>query len=95
MMSFSMAASSSLFSGLTKVIAKPSGSGAARAADAVHVVLGLGGHVVVHHIGHFVDVDAAASTSVATRMSVSPEAKLSRARLRWFWERSEWMASAW
>ena len=35
------------------------GSGAARAADAVHVVLGLGGHVVVHHIGHFVDVDAA------------------------------------
>ena len=35
------------------------GSGAARAADAVHVVLGLGGHVVVHHVGHLVDVDAA------------------------------------
>ena len=25
----------------------------------MYVVLGLGGHVVVHHIGHFVDVDAA------------------------------------
>src|SRR5262245_6906700 len=36
----------------------PAGAGAGRAADAVDVVLRHVGHVVVHHVGDAVDVDA-------------------------------------
>ena len=35
-----------------------------------------------------------AATSVATRTRGSPAAKSSRARWRWFWLRSPWMAAA-
>ena len=59
-----VAASSSLFSGLTGDL-KPSAPARPVRPMRLHVVPRPGGHVVVHHVGHLVDVDAAGPGAVA------------------------------